>query len=529
MKLETFQENIKKLEDGGADQQAILAYIDFQLEDDLPLFCQVVLPHMFFKPLGKIHYDLFDTILGKDRKVVIAYPRKHGKTTCMKGFLIWCICYHKFNYIVWLGDTISKIEKHMLNIQHELITNSLINSIYGNFEKTASIWNRDEIILSNGFHLMLAGQHYKFRGLLDTLPPDLMMVDDLDDDEKVESKGQRDKLDNWFFNSAITAIDPFIGKIRMVGTCLHPDCQLMRVSNNPAWKSVIHSCFIDDDDKIPLCPELYSAKMLRAVKKELFAATPPKVQTWWQEWMNKPLNKDNQSWSIDHLKKHNLQYDDGILFKYQEFNGERKMTKIPVVTYTAVDIASSRGSKKSDFATVLTAAIDMKGNIYVLDYFRKRNAQPSEVVNAIFEQHSIYNTMEVFMEQVGVQDLIMETYESVEKNMKSTPSLVAIRSRGRTSKEDRVKWAIEAKLKHGMIYIRPNHTDLEDEMSTFPRGANDDLLDPLSDIAKMGTVPGEYDITKKEDSQSHLPSPLRTDNEDVTQFKNRGNGTVFLN
>ena len=64
MELKVFQQNVELLkEQTNNDTDVIYGYIDKVLENDLPLFCQVVLPHMFYKPLGKIHYELFDLLI----------------------------------------------------------------------------------------------------------------------------------------------------------------------------------------------------------------------------------------------------------------------------------------------------------------------------------------------------------------------------------------------------------------------------------------------------------------------------------
>lgn len=502
--LQEYKDNVRRLQEGGAHEQVIFTYTDMVCENNLPLFCYVMLPHMFTKPIGEVHMEIMENLIDRDiNKLVTAIPRKHGKTTILKAFILWVIAYKKFEYVVWLGDTLDKVAKHLTNVKHEMSTNSVYRQVYGEFDKGAVKWNDAEILLENGFHLICAGQHYKFRGLLDIVPPDLLLIDDLDDDETVENPNSRTKLDNWFYNSALTAIDQHKGIVRMFGTVIHNDCQLMRVIKNPSFKSIVYSC-CDEENETALCPEMYSFDWLMKQKEMLFRATPPKVQTWWQEWMNKPTNPDNAKWDINQLGLYTGEFKDRILY----IDGK----EIPVRTLTAVDIASAKGREKSDKTVVLTVGIDKDWNIWVLKYFRQTNAKPSETVRAIIQQHKAYQTSDVVMEQIGVMDLIMETYDNAAAQEQSMPALSEIRSRGNISKVDRISWALQDKLRQGKIWLRDGMTDLQEEFDTFPRGAHDDLLDCLADCVRNGYPPIDFEEDKKD--ESWLPIELRTDDEE---------------
>lgn len=522
--LAEFKTNVKKLQSEGVADQVILTYTDMALEFNFPLFCQVMLPHMFTKKIGDVHNEIMDMLVDQEvQYCVTAIPRKHGKTTILKAYVLWVIAYKKYEYVVWLGDTIDKVAKHLTNVKKEISTNPVFRQVYGELDKKAdhTKWNHDEILLANGFHLICAGQHYKFRGLLDVSPPDLLLVDDLDDDETVDNPNSREKLDSWFFNTAMTAIDQYTGKVRMFGTVIHNDCQLVRVIKNPTFKAIVYSC-CDEEKETALCPEMYSFDFLMKKKDMLFKAAPPKVQTWWQEWMNKPTNPDNVKWDINQIGIFDGRYDQGFLVLDEGTPDERK---VKVRTITAVDIASARGNKKSDFTVVMTIAIDTEWNIYILKYFRKQNAKPSETVNAIITHHRAYRTEELIMEQIGVMDLIMEAYDQAAVKEKTMPALTEIRTRGNIAKEERISWALQDKLRLGKIWIRDGMTDLMDEFSTFPRGAHDDCLDTLADCVRNGFAPDKNENEKSD--QDYLPPELR-DDQDYDEYGSSANFVVNL-
>lgn len=504
---DNFAAGLSKLKAAGVNKDIIRRYFHRELENDVKLFCKVILPHLFTEPFGAIHDDLFKRFNSDNRYEVIAYPRKHGKTTCLKGFLLWCILYKKFKYIVYLGDTQAKIDLHFSNIKKELETNRFLIELYGDLKSVAHKWNDEQLWIRGGIHVVPMSKGKSFRGLLDDIPPDLVVIDDLDDDEMVESPLQREKLNNWFFSNMLQAIDQRVGKVRMIGTVLHEDCQLMKVSNNPSWNSVIHACMDENED--PVCPELYTRERLHEIRENLFNAKPlPMTQTWWQEWMNKPVNPDNQGWDVSGIKWWEGSYIGDKQIRIDTGDGEPEIKDVNV--YTAVDIASSRStSRGADFSTVLTAAIDSDGNLYLLKYFRERNAQPSEVIDEIFNHHRAYNTEAVFIELVACQDLIMETYDQRSWKEPTSPILNEIRKR-KERKVDRIRGALQDRLRLNKIHLKDGMSELYDELASFPRGAHDDLLDPLSDIAREAYLPISYNQKKK----STLPPELQSDNSD---------------
>jgi hypothetical protein len=506
MRLSDFQANLKKLKDSGLPDDALYAYMDETLEFDLELFCLVMLPHLFFRPFGDIHRELFDLLVSDNKYAVVAYPRKHGKTTCLKGFILWSIIYKKFNYIMWVGATFTDIQRHYVNVKKEFESNGLLRAVYGDLENESIKWNEEEIYLKNGFHLVIKSAGQSFRGALDDVPPDLILFDDLDDDELVKSKTNRDKLNDWMFNNAIPSMDVIKGKSRAIGTIFHEDGQLSRLIQNPAWVSIVYSGIVDEGlpTEHALCESVFPLAALKAKKSELFNAKPvPMVTTWWNEYMNQPNNIDTKKWPTENLHNDQWQgrYENGYLIRMV---GEKEI-RTPCLTFTAVDIASANGKARSDSTTVLTCAITPDWHIWSLEVYKRQNSQPSETVKEIFRQHALYNTIHVFLEEIGVADMIQETYDKEASKHQTRPMLDAIKSRGKVAKLDRIMWALQDRLRTRQVHIREGHMDLFEQLKN-PKGAHDDLLDNLADIATRGYAP-DGDMPEEE---SAIPWELRS-------------------
>lgn len=67
--------------------------------------------------------------------------------------------------------------------------------------------------------------------------PDLILCDDLENDENVNTPEQRKKLRDWFYKAVSKAGDTYTD-IVYIGTLLHYDALLANVAKNPEYEAV---------------------------------------------------------------------------------------------------------------------------------------------------------------------------------------------------------------------------------------------------------------------------------------------------
>ena len=65
--------------------------------------------------------------------------------------------------------------------------------------------------------------------------PDLVICDDLEDDENIDSPEQREKDRKWFFKAVMKIGGRYTVYI-VIGTLLHYDSLLARLLNRPGWQ-----------------------------------------------------------------------------------------------------------------------------------------------------------------------------------------------------------------------------------------------------------------------------------------------------
>ena len=73
--------------------------------------------------------------------------------------------------------------------------------------------------------------------------PDLLVLDDIENDENVRTPEQRKKLESWFLKAVSKAGDDYTDII-YIGTLLHYDSLLAKTLNNPGYKAIKYKAVI---------------------------------------------------------------------------------------------------------------------------------------------------------------------------------------------------------------------------------------------------------------------------------------------
>lgn len=187
----------------------------------------------------------------------------------------------------------------------------------------------------------------------------------------------------------------------------------------------------------------------------------------------------------------NCQYDNNPLpesdayFKISDLQ-EIDELEIPenVVNFMAVDLADEE-TTRGDFTVITVASFDEDGNMYIREIDRRHHT----VLNLIEDVHRLvkkWNVSKVGVETTGFQKAILRGYKQkcVERGY-HIPWVEM--ERGRTSKFKRTL-GLQPRVERGDFYYEqsiPNCEWMIEEMTTFPFGAYDDILDTLVDLENL--------------------------------------------
>lgn len=209
---------------------------------DMEFFGRAYFPHYFSRPSPEFHRELDaiwqDGVLKgltpstpklvkqisrmNGCKRVVAAPRGHAKSTSLtfKG-TIHAVVYGYKHYPIIISDSSDQAEGFLDNIRVEFEENEAIREDFGDL--TGKVWRSNVLVTSTNIKVEAIGSGKKIRGRKHrNWRPDLLILDDIENDENVRTPEQRAKLDSWFKKAVSKAGDDYTD-IVYIGTLLHYD------------------------------------------------------------------------------------------------------------------------------------------------------------------------------------------------------------------------------------------------------------------------------------------------------------------
>lgn len=240
---------------------------------DLAYFGRAYLPHYFIRKSPRFHEEL-DGIWNrgvmkgmnpakeaktisreKGSRNVVAAPRGHAKSTnfTFKDSL-HAVLYAYKHYILILSDSSDQAEGFLEDIKTELEENANIIMDFGSL-KGEKAWRTGVILTKSDIKVEAIGSGKKVRGRRHrNWRPDLIVLDDIENDENVNTPEQRKKLKNWFDKAVSKAGDTYTD-IMYIGTILHYDSLLSNVLKNPRYKTKTYRAVISFAENTKLWEE----------------------------------------------------------------------------------------------------------------------------------------------------------------------------------------------------------------------------------------------------------------------------------
>lgn len=404
-------------------------------------------------PSPPFHSDIYEALV-KESRIAIAAPRAHSKSTlCSFVYPIWCAVGGKKREIIIVSQTSKLAEKWLKQIAAELEHNDLITGIFGDFK--GSPWNRDQLSLSNGVNIYAKGRGFQIRGYR----PDLIVLDDIEDDESVASPTQRTNLEDWFYGGLLNTLDA--GKenqLVFIGNYIGPSCMLKKIIDRalkgdiPSWKAHV---FKARENGEPIWPDKWSSRALDQRKQEIG------TQKFSSEFMNDPLPE-----GMTLIRPEWIRCWDGI-----PENGNR---------FIAVDTADTLASY-GDYYVIMSGISDKEGKLYVAKYQRGRYS-PKQFWDALFAEYKSFRPIAVGIEARSRQNMMRY---AASKEMQERKTWFPIR--WIPANEDLISrvQSVVARIEHGKILIGKTHQVLRDELIEFPYGGHDDTVNALAYLDRM--------------------------------------------
>lgn len=216
------------------------------------------LDRIIFGSMGKGQFHVHEAPRGwaKSTKIALAQPLATMGLTGIRSKLPYRIIPKHYLWIV--SDSADQAKMSMEAILAETETNPRVLKWFPHLTPQLGRHKRpvadrdDDVVFNGGIRLQALSAGMKLRGRRHRqYRPDLGLVDDLENDEAVHTKFQRDKLDGWFSKSLLPALAKG-ADLHYLGTPLHVDGQLYRLKERAGF--LFHRYEALTDERIP-CPD----------------------------------------------------------------------------------------------------------------------------------------------------------------------------------------------------------------------------------------------------------------------------------
>ena len=207
-------------------------------------WAQHYLPHHFSRKPSRMHRWLDEQLMflqqHRGNKLNVIGPRGSAKSTV--GSLAWPLRLALTGaepYIWIVSDTAGQACNHLQNIKTELIDNAALAADYPTATGRGSPWSQHMIMLNNGVVIEAFGSGQRIRGRrCGAYRPTLIIADDLQNDQNIESAEQRDRSRQWFHGALLRAGTQHTNVIHLA-TALHSEALALELDRTPGWKSQV--------------------------------------------------------------------------------------------------------------------------------------------------------------------------------------------------------------------------------------------------------------------------------------------------
>ena len=453
---------------------------DRLLSMPLPDLAQELFPHYCTYPPAKIHYELGKFLTRSDENLVIAFPREFGKSTYVWLFFpAWNILAGKYRYIVFIASSKERAIEQLRNFRIEVQSHPVLRGFIEIERETVDEVEYIDRLTGKRCLLRAYGAGQNLRGLrYQERRPDIVILDDVESAEAVNSETQRKKLREWFH--ADVRFLSASGRIFVIGTVLHEDSLLANLLKNPPENFRGLRYGIMDDKGNPTWSARYPKRWIKKRMEDY--RRQGMIDVFYREYMNIAISPETQIFRREYFRYYDPK---DIIPKALTWN-----------IFTAVDLAISKADT-ADYTAVVTVAVSPENHWFVLDVDYGRYS-PSEAIDAIFRAVQKWRPIVVGIEKVAYQ-------ESLEhfliKEMPQRGIFFRVQPlRAEKKKELRIQ-ALQPRFVAGTVWFPQNApflAELEAELLMFPRGKHDDIIDALAYIEQLAypqVVPAGSEIS----------------------------------
>ena len=451
-------------------------------------FCDTYFPHYFTKAPSKLHEELFtslpDMIVQEDgqHRLVIA-PRGSAKSTHIsQAFPLWCIVTGQKHFICLIMDAFEQAAIMIEAIKAELEFNPRLAYDFPDIVGQGRTWREGVIVTTNNIKVEGFGTGKKIRGRRHgPWRPDLVILDDVENDENVESPRQRDKLEKWI-SKAVLKLGPTDGTMDVLyaGTVLLFDAVIVRFSKKPGWQVSRYQAILKWPDRMDLWDQW----------EELYLNNEEEAEAFWQTQKAEMSRGAVINWpemhSLIFLMQERAGDHDSFESEYQNnpVSGDNAFRdfvwwvnkRSDWIFFGAIDPSLGKKNAGRDPSAILIGGYSPDTGVLDVVEASIRKRLPDIIMDDALAFQREYQCSLWFVESVQFQELLRtELMKRAAKAGLAMPCMPVIPLTDKALRIERLQPPIKA----GLIRLHNSQRTLIDQLQQWPRAAHDDGPDCL--------------------------------------------------
>ena len=485
---------------------------------DMEFFGRAYFPHYFSRPSPEFHREL-DAIWQQgvlkgryplspaDIRTIsrlpgvrraVAAPRGHAKSTNLtfKGTMHSTLYGYK-HYPIIISDSSEQAEGFLDNIRVEFEENTAILEDFGPL--AGSVWRSNVLVTKSSIKIEAIGSGKKIRGRKHrNWRPDLIILDDVENDENVRTPEQRGKLKDWF-DKAVSKCGDDYTDIIYIGTLLHYDSLLARTLKNPAYRSIKYKAvvsFSKADDLWRQWESIFTdldndsrAEDALAFFQEHRAAMLAGTQVLWEEKLSyydlmvMRVSEGEASFNSEEQNEP-INPDDCLFMEewFDYYNEAEADFCDPAFDFFGFIDPSLGKTKRSDFSAIVTLARHRaSGYMYVMDADIERRHPDRIIADVLAKERWLRSSFGHGYRKLGAETNQFQWFlkEELAKASAKAGLYLPIEEVQQTSDKVMRIQTLQPDVKNKYIKFNRRHKRLLEQLTQFPMGAHDDGPDAL--------------------------------------------------
>ena len=455
---------------------------------DIKSTCGILFPDIFYAPFSIIHQQIFDLINSGCKKIAIAAPRGIGKTSIARAVVMRSILFRLHYFIVYLSNSSTSAEMQTENIKRDLLSNHYVRALFGNIKevigKEASMdesFSKMSWTAYGSTFILPRGAGQQVRGLnWSNHRPELVIIDDLENKDEIQSKENRDKLKGWFHSDLMKTEDRYSkGCVFIyIDTIKHEDSLLVDLLESPEWASIQLS-ICDSNYKSYDVNYMTDEEILAEVEEHRRLGT---LDAFYMERMNIPIAKEDAVFKQEYFK-----YFEDLVDRLKIVGVDGKIEEIQTRNLLHITIVDPAKTVKVQSAetSVVTIAIDRTSRKIFCREITSRRMMPDEIYEEMFRQVLVFNSFILGYETTGLSEFIKQPVEQECRVRNIHPMLIELTAKkgiGERGKVERIATLAPLYKLGYMYHNKSNCGPLEVQLLGFPRSKLWDVMDATAYI-----------------------------------------------